>query len=84
MDKSLFACDELCGLIVAVAYVRPEKKVSDVEVRNVMKKMKDKTFARGVNRDDVVQGAAELDIPLEEHVAHCLEGLQGAAVSLGL
>jgi putative nucleotidyltransferase with HDIG domain len=84
MDKCLFASDELCGLIMAVAYVRPEKSLASVEVRSVLKKMKDKTFARGVNRDDVIQGAEELGISLEEHVGHCLEALQGAAAELGL
>jgi putative nucleotidyltransferase with HDIG domain len=84
LDKCLFAVDELSGLIMAVAYTRPNKKLAEVEVRSVLKKMKDTGFAKGVSRDDVRQGAEELGIPLEEHIATCLAALQSASDSLGM
>lgn len=84
MDKALFAIDELTGLVMAVTYVRPSKSVMDVEVRSVKKKMKDKTFAAGVNRDDIRQGAEELDMPVEELIALVITALQGNAEALGL
>jgi putative nucleotidyltransferase with HDIG domain len=82
--KALFAVDELCGFLVACALVRPSKSLQDLEVASVRKKLKDKAFARGVNRDDVVQGAAELGVPLEEHIAFVLEALRPVERSLGL
>src|SRR5438105_15913134 len=67
MAKALFATDELCGFLVACALVRPSKSLDDMEVSSVKKKLKDKAFARTVNRDDIHQGVAELGVPLEEH-----------------
>jgi putative nucleotidyltransferase with HDIG domain len=84
IDHALFACDELSGFITAVAYVRPSKSLAEVDARAVMKKMKDKAFARAVSRDDIVQGAAELDLPLEEHIAFVIAALQEIAPELGL
>ena len=82
--KALFAVDELCGFLVACALVRPSKSLQDLEVASVRKKLKDKAFARGVNRDDVVQGAAELGVSLEEHIAFVLDALRPVERSLGL
>ena len=84
MAKTLFACDELTGLITASALVKPSRSVADVEVAGVRKKMKDKGFARGVNRDDVIQGAAALGIPLDEHIGVVLSAMQAHAETLGL
>ncbi len=84
MARALFACDELCGLVTAVALVRPSKKVADVEVKSVLKKMKEKGFARGVNREDIARGTAEMGVPFEEHVANVIEAMRGAATALGL
>jgi putative nucleotidyltransferase with HDIG domain len=84
MAKALFAVDELTGLITATALVRPSKSVMEVEAKSVRKKMKDKAFARGVNRDDVVNGAADLGVDLEEHIAFVIEAMQRVAQSLGL
>ena len=84
MAKTLFAVDELTGLITATALVRPSRSVHEVEAKSVRKKMKDKAFARGVSRDDVVNGAAELGVDLDEHIAFVIRAMQGAADSLGL
>jgi len=84
LDRALFACDELCGFVMAVAMVRPSKRLADVEVSSVTKKLKDKAFARNVNRDEIRLGAAELQVEMEEHVARVLGALKGAAASLGL
>ena len=84
LDKVLFACDELAGFLTANALVKPTKSIRDVNVPSVLKKMKDKAFARGVNRDDIVVGAAELGIALPEHVAFCLAAMQQHAEELGL
>lgn len=84
IDHALFACDELSGFITAVAYVRPSKSLAEVDARSVMKKMKDKAFARSVNREDIVQGAEELGIPLEEHITFVITALQEIAPELGL
>lgn len=84
MAKALFAVDELTGLIVAVALVRPSKSILDVKVKSVRKKWRDKAFARGVNREDIEQGAEELGIPLPEHIALVLEAMKGIADDLGL
>ena len=83
MAKTLFAVDELSGLVVAVALVRPEK-LDNLEAKSVRKKMKDKAFARGVNRDDIVQGAEELGVPLDEHIANVIAALQETRTELGL
>src|SRR5438093_960065 len=83
MEKTLFACDELAGFITACALVTPGKSLSEVEAKSVRKKMKDKAFARSVNRDDIVQGAADLGVDLEEHIAFCIEAMKGVAQALG-
>ena len=84
LDKVLFACDELAGFLTACALVKPTKKIAEVEVPSVKKKMKDKAFARGVNREDVIQGAAELGVDLDAHIAFCLQAMKTRATELGL
>src|ERR1700733_6323829 len=84
LDKALFACDELAGFLTACALVKPTKAIADVEVASVRKKMKDKAFARGVNRDDVVQGAAELGVELDQHIAFCIAAMQKRGGEIGL
>jgi len=84
LEKTLFACDELAGFITACSYVRPSRSVLDLEAGSVKKRMKDKAFARGVNREDVIKDAEELGVPLEEHIAFCIEAMRGEADSLGL
>ena len=84
MAKALFAVDELCGFLVACALVRPSRSLKDLQVSSVKKKLKDKAFARGVSRDDVTQGAAELGVPLDEHIAFVLEALRPHEQQLGL
>lgn len=84
LEKSLFACDELAGFLTACAYVKPGRRIDEVEVKSVRKKLKDKAFARAVNRDDVINGAAEMGLDLDEHIAFCIEAMKGRAESLGL
>ncbi len=84
MAMALFAVDELCGFLVACALVWPSRSLQDLEVSNVRKKLKDKAFARGVSREDVLQGAAELGVPLEEHIAFVLGALRPHERVLGL
>jgi putative nucleotidyltransferase with HDIG domain len=84
MEKTLFACDELAGFITATALVKPGKSLAEVEAKSVRKKMKDKAFARSVNRDDITNGAAEMGVDLEEHIAFCIEAMKGIAGELGL
>ena len=84
MAKTLFAVDELTGLITATALVKPSRSVHDVDAAGVRKKMKDKAFARGVNRDDVLRGAEELGVPLDEHIAFVIEAMRGESAALGL
>ena len=84
LDKTLFAVDELCGFIIAIAYTRPSRSLAEVEVASVVKKMRQSGFARAVNRDDIVQGASELGVPLEEHIGNCIAALQEVAPNLGL
>ncbi len=84
MARALFAVDELTGLITAAALIKPSRRVADVNVATVRKRMKDKAFARGVNRDDVVRGAADLGVPFDEHVGVVLAAMQGEAAALGL
>ena len=84
MEKTLFACDELAGFITACTLVKPGKSLAEVEARSVRKKMKDKAFARSVHREDIIQGAADLGLDLEEHIAFCIEAMKGIAVELGL
>ncbi len=84
MEKALFACDELAGFITACALVKPGKSLAEVEAKSVRKKMKDKAFARSVNREDIINGAADLGVDLEEHIAFCVEAMKGIAGELGL
>src|ERR1022692_1330434 len=84
MEKALFACDELAGFITAVALIKPGKSLAEVDAKSVRKRMKDKAFARKVNRDDIVNGAAALGVDLDEHIAFCIEALRGIAGELGL
>jgi putative nucleotidyltransferase with HDIG domain len=84
MEKALFACDELAGFITAVALIKPGKSLAEVDAKSVRKRMKDKAFARKVNRDDIVNGAAELGVDLEEHITFCIEALKPIANQLGL
>ena len=84
LEKTLFACDELAGFITACSYVRPSKSVLDLEAGSVKKRMKDKAFARGVNREDVIKGAEELGVPLEEHITFCIAAMRAEADALGL
>src|SRR6266571_3193208 len=84
MEKTLFACDELAGFITACALVKPGKSLAEVDAKSVRRKMKDKAFARSVNREDIVQGAADLGVDLEEHIAFCIEAMKGVAQALGL
>jgi putative nucleotidyltransferase with HDIG domain len=84
MEKALFACDELAGFITACALVKRGKSLAEVEAASVKRKMKDKAFARSVNRQDIVNGAAELGADLEEHIAFCIQAMKGVAKELGL
>lgn len=84
LEHTLFACDELAGFLVACALVKPSKSIFEVETDSVKRKLRDKAFARGVHRQDVLKGAEELGVPLEQHIAFCIEALRGAADRLGL
>ena len=84
LEKTLFACDELCGFLTAVAYVRPDRKIASVEVKSVRKKMKDKAFARAVHRDDIHNGAMELGVDLDEHIAFVIAAMSERSELLGL
>ena len=84
LEKTLFACDELAGFITAISYVKPHRSVFEVDVASVKKKMKDKAFARSVNRQEIVEGAQELGVPLEEHIDFCVKAMQARAAELGL
>ncbi len=84
MEKALFACDELAGFITACALVKPGKSLAEVDAKSVRRKMKDKAFARGVKREDVINGAADLGVDLEEHIAFCIEAMKAIADQLGL
>lgn len=84
LARALFACDELAGLLTACALVKPTRSIADVETAGVRKKMKDKAFARGVHRDDVVQGASELGVDLDAHIGFCIEAMKRRAGELGL
>jgi len=84
LAKVLFGVDELCGFLVACALVRPSRSFSDLEVSSVRKKLKDKAFARGVNRDDVQQGAAEMGVPLDDHIGFVIRALRPVEGALGL
>jgi putative nucleotidyltransferase with HDIG domain len=84
LEHTLFACDEIAGFLTACTYVRPSKSILDLEVDSVKKRMKDKAFARGVSRDDVRKGAEELGVPLEEHIAFCIQAMRENADALSL
>jgi putative nucleotidyltransferase with HDIG domain len=84
MEKALFACDELAGFLTAVAYVKPTRSIFEVEPKGVIKKMKDKGFARAVNRADITQGAAELGVELEAHIQFCIDAMKANAEELGV
>ena len=84
MEKALFACDELAGFITAVALIKPGKSLAEVDAKSVRKRMKDKAFARKVNRDDIVNGAAALGVDLDEHIAFCIVALQGISRGVGV
>lgn len=84
LEKTLFACDELAGFLTAVSYVKPTRSIHEVDVRSVRKKMKDKAFARAVNREEIVQGAAELGVDLDGHIDFCIRAMQERAEELGL
>ncbi len=84
MEKALFACDELAGFLTAAAYVKPTKSIFEVEPKGVLKKMKDKGFARAVNRDDITKGAAEMGVDLEAHIQLCIDAMKANAEALGI
>ena len=84
MEKTLFACDELAGFITACALVKPSKSLAEVDPKSVRKKMKDKAFARAVNRSDITEGAAEMGVDLDEHIAFCVDAMRSVAAELGL
>ena len=84
MEKTLFACDELAGFITASTLVKPSKSLAELDAKSVRKKMKDKAFARSVSRDDIINGAADLGVDLEEHITFCIEAMKGIAAELGL
>jgi predicted hydrolase (HD superfamily) len=84
LQKSLYACDELSGFLTACSYVKPGRSIAEVDVSSVKRKLKDKAFARNVNREDIRRGAEELGIPLDEHIAFCIQAMQERAADLGL
>jgi putative nucleotidyltransferase with HDIG domain len=84
LEKALFACDELAGFITAVSLVKPGRSVHEVDTKSVRKKMKDKAFARSVSREDIVNGAAEMGVDLDEHIDFCVRAMQAKAKELGL
>ena len=84
LEKTLYACDELAGFLTACSYVKPGRSIQEVDVKSVRKKLKDKAFARNVNRDDIVRGAAELGVDLDEHIDFCIRAMQAQAAELGL
>lgn len=84
LEKTLYACDELAGFITAISYVKPHRSVLEVDVSSVKRKMKDKAFARSVNREDILEGARELGVPLDDHIDFCIKSMQAKADDLGL
>jgi len=84
LEKTLYACDELAGFLTACSYVKPGRSIHEVETASVKKKLKDKAFARAVNRDDIIKGAAELGVDLDQHITFCIEAMKARASELGL
>jgi putative nucleotidyltransferase with HDIG domain len=84
LEKTLFACDELAGFLTACSYVKPGRSIHEVETASVKKKLKDKAFARAVNRGDILNGAAQLGVDLDQHISFCLEAMKARAAELGL
>ena len=84
MEKTLYACDELAGLITAAALVKPNKSLAEVDAPSIRRKMKDKAFARSVNRQDIINGAADLGVDLDQHITFCIEAMRAIAPELGL
>jgi predicted hydrolase (HD superfamily) len=84
LEKTLYACDELAGFITAISYVKPHRSVFEVDLSSVKRKMKDKAFARSVNREDIIEGARELGVPLDDHIDFCIKSMQSKADDLGL
>ena len=84
LEKTLFACDELAGFLTACSYVKPGRSIHEVETASVKKKLKDKAFARAVNRDDILNGAAQLGVDLDQHISFCIEAMKARAAQLGL
>ncbi|HLG99851.1 MAG TPA: HD domain-containing protein [Bryobacteraceae bacterium] len=84
LEKTLFACDELAGFLTACSYVKPGRSIHEVDVKSVRKKLKDKAFARNVNREDILGGAAEMGVDLDEHIEFCIRAMQARAAELGL
>jgi putative nucleotidyltransferase with HDIG domain len=84
LEKTLFACDELAGFLTACSYVKPGRSIYEVETASVKKKLKDKAFARAINRDDIRNGAAEMGVDLDQHISFCIEAMKARAAELGL
>jgi len=84
LEKSLFACDELAGFLTACSYVKPGRSIHEVDTKSVRKKLKDKAFARSVSRDDIINGAAALDVDLDQHIEFCIEAMKQRSGELGL
>lgn len=84
LEKALYACDELAGFITAISYVKPHRSVFEVDLSSVKRKMKDKAFARSVNRQDIIEGAQELGVPLDDHIDFCIKSMQAKAEELGI
>src|SRR5580704_15750143 len=84
LEKTLFACDELAGFLTACSYVKPSRSIHEVDVKSVRKKLKDKAFARSVNRDDITNGAAALNVDLDQHIEFCIQAMKQRAAELGL
>jgi putative nucleotidyltransferase with HDIG domain len=84
LEKTLFACDELAGFITATALIKPNKSLAEVDAKSIRKRMKDKAFARSVSREDIINGAADLGVDLDEHISFCIEAMQAVAGKLGL
>lgn len=84
LEKTLYACDELSGFLMACSYVKPGRSIHEVDAKGVRKKLKDKAFARAINRDDIMRGAGEMGIDLDEHISFCIEAMKAQAAELGL